>query len=74
MPAFTFEQAAAFELPLGKFKGRRLDAVAETDDGLLYLDWLSGQDWVAGRLRDALSTYLTDASIRRDLDALLDDD
>jgi uncharacterized protein (DUF3820 family) len=67
----TFEQVQVFVLPLGKYKGQELDKVAETDEGLLYLDWLCGQDWVHGGLKLALEVYLGDPGIKKDLDDLV---
>jgi hypothetical protein len=66
----TFEEARRLVMPLGKHKGETLDRIAETDEGLLYLDWIIGQSWVRPRLQEALSAYLDFAPIRRDLDAL----
>ena len=49
-------------MPWGKHKSKTIDAVAESDDGLLYLDWARGQ-WT-GPIRDAIDEYLsTDAMV-----------
>lgn len=67
-----WKEAATHPMPFGKYRGVKLDKIAETDEGLLYLDWLVGQPWVKGRLRLALGAYLADASIKTDLQAVLD--
>ena len=67
-----FSEAAAFKMPLGKFQGRTLDSIAKTDQGLLYLDWLIGQDWVAPPLLTALRAYLKDGTIKNELDKALE--
>jgi hypothetical protein len=69
----TFREAADFVLPLrrGKWGRMKIDRIAETDEGLLYLDWLVGQDWIRGPLKEALITYLGDQSIKRDLEELV---
>ena len=68
----TWTEAAAHQMPFGKFRRKRLDKIAEDDEGLLYLDWLVGQEWVKGRLRDALEIYLADESIQSDIKVLVD--
>ena len=66
-----FKEAAAFVLSFGKYRGVTLDAIAVTDDGLKYLDWLRGER--AGHCnakRDvdaALAAYLDDPAIKREL-------
>ena len=63
----TFKQASNFMMPLGKYRGQKLDEIAQTDEGLKYLDWLIGQDWVQAPLKTALEAYLSDESISREL-------
>ena len=41
----TTEQAGGFVLGFGKYRGRSVEQVAGTDDGLRYLDYVVGQDW-----------------------------
>lgn len=77
--AMTFKEASAFVVPVGKYQGRTIDAVAETRDGLLWLDWLRGcKDRDAKKLtdfygdamgrepfHDALCVYLDDEWISK---------
>ncbi len=77
-----FKAAAAFIVPVGEYKGQTIDKAAESDQGLLWLDWMRGarererQD--AGNFFDlqplkpdpfyaALIVYLNDATIAKDL-------
>ncbi len=58
--------------PLTDSAGRCLVAVGGCkfeDIPLRYLDWLSGQPWVYGELRQRLTAYLTQDVIQRELDA-----
>ena len=72
----AFADAAKFVMPLGKYKGQALDKIAESDEGLRYLDWLRGErdetnrkkGWADQPLDRALHAYLDDRGIRRDLD------
>lgn len=79
MPAVattSFKTAAEFVLPFGQYKGKTIDQVGTTDEGLLYLDWLRGEldrDAAKDRLAPAkldihlhLSTYLDDPVIASD--------
>jgi len=54
-------------VPFGKYKGRTLDDVASTPEGLRYLDWLVGQDFVRDDLAAAITTYLGDETVKREL-------
>lgn len=63
----TFKGAQEYILPFGKHVGKALDSIASTDEGLLYLDWLIGQDWVRGQTREALTAYLGDPAIKKEL-------
>lgn len=64
-----FKQAQKFTMPFGKYKGKTLDDIASTDDGLLYLDWAYG-DFQPGPIRDALTAYFSDPTIQKDLHAI----
>lgn len=68
-----FTSACAFTMPLGKHKGKTLARIGANKEGLLYLDWLVGQDWVNGRLREALETYLKHPSIAMQIDSAIED-
>jgi len=68
----TFKQAAAFVFPFGKHKGKTLDKIASTDDGLKYLDWARGLDNLFPATRAALKTYLDDPAIKRELSNIMD--
>ena len=64
----TYKEAAAFVMPFGKHKGRTLDTIASTDDGLKYLDWLRGErSWGRRDIDSALAAYLDDAAIKREV-------
>ncbi len=69
-----FDIAQNFVMPLGKYKGQAIWQIACESEGLKYLDWLAGQDWVNGRLLTTLETYLEDPVIAKELDELLLDD
>ncbi len=69
-----WKTASEFTMPFGKYSRQRLDEIAETDEGLLYLDWLRG--WLAGKenlagLLEVVEIYLSDSAIAKELDALL---
>lgn len=69
----TFQQASSFVLPFGNHKGRTIDKVAQTDEGLRDLDSFLG--WLESRRRgtdvhEAVKTYLDDPSIRKELNSL----
>lgn len=72
-----FKLAATFVLPFGKYAKQKLtlDQIAETDEGLKYLNWLRGARAEDGK-RDivdrALAGYLDDPAIRKDVEALED--
>ena len=66
--AMTFKDAAATVMPFGKHKGRTIDAIASNDDGLRYLDWLTGErQGQTTQLDIALAVYLRDPSIQKEL-------
>jgi uncharacterized protein (DUF3820 family) len=68
-----FTGACAFVMPLGKHKGTTLARIGASNEGLLYLDWLVGQEWVNGRLRESLETYLGHPAIAQQLESCLED-
>lgn len=72
-----FASSRNFQLTFGKYKSlpsnkRTLDAIAETDEGLRYLDWLLGaleqdcKSWQAPTL-EALEVYLGDPTIAKEV-------
>jgi uncharacterized protein (DUF3820 family) len=63
----TFAESKIVVVPFGQYRGRTLDDIARTDEGLLYLDWLRGQGVQSEPLKTALDTYLDDAGIAADL-------
>ncbi len=68
--SMTFAEAKTVLMPFGKHKGKTVDQIAETDQGLKYLDWLAGEEWVSGRIAQAVAIYLADPSIKRELESL----
>lgn len=64
----TFKDAQSFTMPFGKYKGRKLEAIAVDDVGLQYLDWLRGERKDDGSpLNVALAAYLDDPAIQQEL-------
>lgn len=61
----TFYEAGKTILPFGKHQTAEIDQVANTDEGLLYLDWMRGIAY--GFVKEALDIYLEDESIKKDL-------
>jgi hypothetical protein len=62
-----FKAAQKFVLRFGTHQDKPLDVAAETDDGLLYLEWLRKQEWVKEPLRGHLNAYLSDTTIQKEL-------
>jgi uncharacterized protein (DUF3820 family) len=66
----NYKEAAAIKMPFGKYAGKTMDETAETDEGLLYLDWLRGERERSprpDRIQEALSVYLNDPTIASEL-------
>jgi hypothetical protein len=57
----------------GKYAQQNLNEISSTPEGLKYLDWLSGEDWVHGYLRTQLTRFLLQPPIQRELDQILPD-
>lgn len=55
-------------LKFGSYKDKTIDQAAETDKGLLYLDWLNGESWTKEPLKTHLRNYLSDPTIKRELE------
>ncbi len=68
-----FTEACGVVMPLGKHKNKTIARIGSNDDGLRYLDWLVGQDWVNGRLKEALGVYLKHPAVALQLDAAISD-
>lgn len=73
-----FSEASAYMLPYGQYRGKTMDDVARSDRGLRYLDHMRGVlESVAHRTPNdqeflqALSAYLNDPVIAKDLESLL---
>lgn len=67
----TFKEASEFIMPIGQYKGRKLDSIASTDKGLQYLDWLYGQrQGCTYPMDEALSVYMSDPTIKKELETL----
>lgn len=70
----TFKEAGLYVLPFGKRRGERICDVALSDDGLRYLDWMSGAATQPGPTKDALECYLGDPAIAREIENLVGKD
>lgn len=70
MTAPDFKAAAAFRMPFGKFQGMNLDKIAETDEGLRYLDWVIGQSWLGTQCKVLIGAYLADPTIAKEVERL----
>jgi uncharacterized protein (DUF3820 family) len=70
MSDFKFNQAKKYIIPFGKFKGRTIDDIATTDDGLKYLDWLYGET-SPGTVKNMLKIYLEDETIAKQLNDII---
>lgn len=69
----TFKAAQEFVMPFGKYRGKTLDAVAASDDGLRYMDWLAGEMESMTPPADGpaymhMAAYLRDPAIMRELE------
>jgi hypothetical protein len=72
MSSPAFVAAAARLIQFGKYRGKSIDDIARTEDGLKYLDWLRDQPWITVAVREDIELYLKDPSIARDLDQATD--
>ena len=52
-----FEELGRTPLHFGKFKGKTLAGLWESDEGLSYLDWLLGQDWLYEDFQERLEEF-----------------
>ncbi len=67
-----FKEAAAYRITFGQFSGRTVDEIASTDRGLAYLDWMRGHLRLDFHTENAVCSYLDDATIAKDLAALIE--
>lgn len=73
-----FAEAKNKAITFGKHSGKTIDKLAQTDEGLRYLDWLYGemsgsvQHGAKAHFFDALKTYMEDPSIKKELEDLKD--
>ena len=63
-------EAKNYEMPYGRYKGKRLCEIAQTDEGLLYLDWLVGVV-AAGPVKKACMAFLDDNVLQDEIAELL---
>lgn len=67
---FTFEEAKCFRMPFGHYKGKSFDEIAQTDEGLRYLDYMLGEladQPGKGPVLPALLAYLGDETIQKEV-------
>lgn len=64
-------KVAQIQFPYGPYVGQTLDEIASTDEGLLYLDRMVDKLSPDLHLRKAIKQYLSDPTIRKELDDLL---
>lgn len=74
MSEMSFAQAKNHVMSLGKHRGRSIDSIAVTDDGLRYLDWLydkMSDEPPSGGINavtfEALCVYMSDPTIQKEL-------
>lgn len=56
----------------GKYRGQSIEQIGRSDEGLLYLDWLYGQNWLKVELKRSLGAYLNDPVIRNEVAAAIE--
>ena len=72
--SMIFDTAKRAVLPFGQHRGKTIEEVASTTDGLLYLDRLIGWERLhSGFFKDALAAFLADESIQKDISAAMAD-
>ena len=67
----SFEEAKAYRMNYGKFKGMSLDDIAKTNEGLLYLDWAVGE--INGEALKYIAAYVSHPMIKREIEEALDE-
>lgn len=68
-----FTEACGFVMPLGKYAGKTLARIGSNREGLLYLDWMIGCDWVRGPLVRHLTVYLNHPVVKRELKSYIEE-
>lgn len=63
--------ASEIKLPYGKYRGKTLDEIASTREGLLYLDNMVDEFPRDSYLKKAIKDFLSDPTIQKELDDLL---
>jgi uncharacterized protein (DUF3820 family) len=69
----AFTAACGFVMPFGKHQGKTVARIGASREGLLYLDWMIGQPWFKGDVKEAVWAYLQHPAIEQQLNAYLDD-
>lgn len=64
---YTLDELSDVVMPFGKHRGKKLDDVP-----LKYLDWLIGQKWLHGDLRECIEQYLEFPVIAQELEKELE--
>lgn len=66
-----FKIAKAFVVPIGKlYKGKPIDVVATTDEGLAWLVYVWNKNIAREPFKTHLKTYLFDSAIKREVENL----
>lgn len=64
-------QVESIRIPFGKYAGKTLDEVSQTDEGLRYLDWMVGLKDLRDPFRRSLIQFVTDPTIQREIEDVL---
>ena len=60
----AIEKAGQTKIPFGKtYRGQKLKDIAKSNKGLMYLDWLTEQDWLADPFKNIVKTYISHPQI-----------
>lgn len=75
----TFTEACAYVLDFGKkYRGQTVTRVGNNDEGLRYLDWCIGQEFLNydryAETREAIEIYLKHPAVAMRVNQLVDDD
>lgn len=66
------DAAGEYVMPFGKFKGKTIDEIASSKDGLRWLDWAAGAI-SPGSAKTMIETYLDNPVIQREIQEAIDD-